>query len=933
MKKQRFVVVDVETTGNSPKKGDRIIQIAAVVVENQKIVDTFSSFINPYTEIPLFIEQLTGITQQMVEDAPPFKEVAKTISEMLEDAYFVAHNVYFDLAFIQEELQQSGMPRFQGGLIDTVELARIAYPQSSSYKLTELSEELGIKHDHPHRADSDAEVTAEILLKILAKFQELPVVSLQSLQKLSASFISDIDEILEELVSLNLLRLDKKKDGRFEMAGSLALRKFDSPDIHPEEKDKQFSFQDYMDNTLNTLKEKFGYDIRNSQIQYMNDVYTSFSDNQHSLLEAGTGNGKTLGYLLPSIYYSLRKSVPVVVSTYTTQLQQQIMEGEVALLKTSSPLAFRAALLKGRKHYVSLRKFQAALHDQDDNYDVLLMKAQILIWLTETLTGDIDELNFPSGGAFLWERIHHEASEEKIQDEWEFHCFYNRARNLADSANIIVTNHALLLSDIAENSNALPSYSSMIIDEAHQFERAASRFFGERLSYNDFVFQANRLENEGLLKNMQKEAVQNGLTIQHYEKVKSILPLLIEDANVFFSALHSYGAKKAGQGQSNKVNYRYQLLKEKNRHWQGIIEAGSRVKFLLLDLVNLLKKDMHALYPEAKDMNGITKGEHKSYFQFIYIFKELYEKIDALFFQASSDEVTWIEAQARGAKNAVSVYSQPVDISNILADRFFSARKSVVLTSATLSVRGSFDYIIQSLGLNHFYPRTALYESPFSYKEQAKIFVPTDMPNINQVPQDIFISAIATHISSAAQAVGGRMLILFNSFDMLKKTNSLLKEDDSLSEFVLLAQGTGSGSRSKITKNFKQFPKAILLGTASFWEGVNFPGEELSSLMIVRLPFQPPDEPIAAARSEKIEKQGGNAFYQYSLPEAILRFRQGFGRLIRTKDDKGVLFILDRRISTTRYGKHFIQSLPQADYYERPMGELEEIAKRWLADH
>lgn len=352
---------------------------------------------------------------------------------------------------------------------------------------------------------------------------------------------------------------------------------------------------------------------------------------------------------------------------------------------------------------------------------------------------------------------------------------------------------------------------------------------------------------------------------------------------------------------------------------------------MIHDLLKLLDKELAKFNGISTKELSITEKLTIENVRKVIEKMNVYKKnIEFLFFGEYDSVVKWIEIESKGAKNAVYIYAQPVQVSDYLADKFFANVQSAVLTSATLTVKKSFSYFINNIGLTDFFPKQVVLESPFDYEKQVKLFVPTDMPIVNEVSIKEYSEAIAAHIGTVAQISNGKMLVLFTSYEMLRKTYQIVKEDVTLDDFAIMGQGTGSGSRSRLTKNFKQFDKAILLGTSSFWEGVDFPGEDLKALMIVRLPFASPDDPVVAATSKYMEEQGANAFYEYSLPEAILRFKQGLGRLVRHEDDRGILFVLDNRIITSRYGKDFLTSIPTIDMESKPMHHLTHSIDNWI---
>lgn len=930
MKVQRYVVIDLETTGNSPKKGDKIIQIAAVVIENNQIVDRYMSFVNPLQKIPLFIEQLTGITNEMVEHAPTFDEIVKDIYTLLKDSFFVAHNVYFDLSFLQEEFIRCGY-QFSGPVIDTVELSRMAFPTEKSYKLSDLSEEFQMNHENPHRADSDAEATALLFLHILKKLNDLPLITLQQLSKLSRSFISDMEEILEEILSEKLIKLEQQIHPDIEIVRTLALKKrIKAKEVGIASTFSKEELLDLFSAENDEIKRIFPlFHERVGQKQMMEEIIDAFKTNQHVLIEAATGIGKTIAYLVSAIFYSIQQSRPIVISTYTNNLQMQIMDQEIPVLKKLLPFPFSATVLKGKTHYLCLQKFEQSLKELDDNYDIVLTKAQILIWLTETVDGDLDELNLPSGGKKIWENLHVDQS-SFLSNPFQEYCYYQHAKEKALSANLIITNHAMLISDLSRDQRVLPHYHEVIIDEAHHFHHVATEQLGVRFHYLDLHYLINLLgstHSPGLLKKFAKIHNKQALSI----KMDDLLLQLQEESQQFFAGLHSYVLKQKKDSPLNKASYRYLPNKENNRTWNAIIELAKRIQFMIKDITHLMEKESQGIDEAYLKSRSISeKLILEDYMQSISLLKTYKNHFDFLFFEDEDLFVRWIEIDTKGAKNAVSIYAQPIEVSDYLADEFFAHIQSAILTSATLTVRNSFSYTIQTLGLSDFYPKQIRIDSPFNYEKQVKMFIPSDMPNVNDVSLEEYSESVAAHISTVSQITEGKLLVLFTSYEMLRKTYAILKEDVTLEDFIIMGQGTGSGGRSKLTKNFRQFDKAILLGTSSFWEGVDFPGDHLKALMIVRLPFASPDEPTVAATCHYLESKGINSFYQYSLPEAILRFKQGFGRLIRNERDKGILFILDNRIQSTKYGRDFITSIPKLEVENKPMHQLTHAIDDWI---
>jgi len=930
----KFVVIDLETTGNSPKKGDRIIQIGAVIIEDGEITGKFSSLVNPGKPIPPFIEELTGINDEMVSQAPLFSEIAGEVESLLEDAFFVAHNVLFDLGFLQEELLQAGYEGFYGSVIDTVELSRILFPTADGYKLSDLAAREGLYHDRPHQADSDAYVTAELLLILLDKLEEFPTVTLKQLTRLSAGLKSDIYLLLEDILQQKEQVVETLPEG-IEVYRGIGLKvKNQSPklvdDILPPFPITAKEMQELLEKAMPH------FELRTGQLEMMEGIHKGFSCSRHALIEAGTGIGKTLAYLIPAAYYSKINAVRVVISTYTTQLQQQLLVSDLPLLRKVCDFPLNIILLKGRSHYINLARFELSLRDEEDNYDTILTKMQILVWLLETETGDFEELNLSSGGLIYWNKIKNVSVNYMQTKQWDSRDFYLQARKAAENADIIITNHSMLLTDLVSKESFIPSYEYVVIDEAHHFEKTAGKHFGVEVDYLSFRLMLNQLgqyDQRQLLykleKLLEKLHATSSLHIGIHHISEKMMNLQYE-TDELFRAVAIYAKKRK---RANPTSHRLRAMftqADGSREWKALQAVAERFTFLLKDVISAVEERLGLV----KNNKQKLLIEESSFLEEITLLinemQSAREKIRDIFLASNKLDIRWVETDLRSVQNTTTIYGRPIDVGERLKNEFFSKRKSVILTSATLTVNQSFDFIKKELGINSFPLLEHQIPSPFDYQNKVQVIVPEDLPDIKSVPEDEYISAVAEQIISIAEATGGRMLTLFTSHEMLKKTYELIKESGLLDDFALIAQGITSGSRSRLTKSFQRFDKAILFGTSSFWEGIDIPGEDLSCLVIVRLPFASPDEPINQAKQAYVLQKGGNPFTELSLPEAVLRFKQGFGRLIRSSSDRGIVIVFDRRILTTSYGKEFIRSIPSVPIKRASVKEMVSFINNWL---
>ncbi|MCM2531846.1 ATP-dependent DNA helicase DinG [Neobacillus pocheonensis] len=929
----KFVVIDLETTGNAPKKGERIIQFAAVVIEDGIITEKFSSLINPKKTIPAFIEELTGLNNEMVKNAPLFSEIAPNIIPLLKDAYFVAHNVLFDLSFLQEELLQAGFEGFYGPVLDTVEMARVLFPTADGYKLSDLAEKENLLHDRPHQADSDAQVTAELFLILLERLSLLPLRTLRQLEQLSGGLKSDLQQLLDEILIEKDKNIEKLPE-TIEIFKNIALKKH-LVSMEVKKDLKQYQYPVNEEEKIDMVKQGFEFfEKRTGQFIMMDGVFQSLLNEHHSLIEAGTGVGKSLGYLVPIAFFAKQKDLPIVVSTHTIQLQEQIIKNEIPLLTRILPFTIKSVLLKGRNHYISLEKFSQSLMDENDNYDTTLTKMQILVWLIETETGDKDELNL-SSGAIYWNKIKNEPTVFKLNQDWHEKDFYLRAKNAAQEADIIITNHSLLLSDLSGERSILPEFDYCIIDEGHHFEKVASQFFGHSLDYlttrlllGQFGLYEQKLlfyKMEDLLASM---FLQKGDLVQTFELNRMVIDLSYE-MDEFFKLMAIYAkVKSVHKKGSNRFKIRFSS-EDQGKEKKALVISAERFAFLLKDLHSAIMARLEWIKKEKESLSNEQKSLIEEILTFLTELDRLRNNVQDCFTK-ETNFVRWIEMDSRSPQNVTTFLARPATVATALVEKFFNVKKGVVITSATLTVNKSFDYIIKELGLDPGSTTQMMIPSPFNYQNQVQLLIPEDLPEINKVTLEEYVIAITEHIITIAEATKGRMLILFTAYDMLKKAYELIKESGFLNDYAMIAQGITSGSRTRLTRNFQRYDKAILLGTSSFWEGVDIPGEDLSCLVMVRLPFSPPDEPLTEAKCQLITQQGGNAFSDYSLPEAILRFKQGFGRLIRTEKDRGIMLVFDKRIITTKYGRAFIKSIPSVPVKKGNMDELVELIHSWL---
>ncbi|GAK40044.1 pputative exonuclease [Paenibacillus sp. TCA20] len=949
----KFAVLDFETTGTQSL--GEIIQVGLAIIDHDyTIKDTFSSYVNPGVPIPPFITGLTGITDDDVKDAPELEEMMMELVPLLDDVVLVGHNVSFDFHFLQNALDRCGYLPFTGRILDTMDFLRICFPSLSSYQLGYVASEFGFAHDRPHQADSDAMATAHIFLKSLEELKSLPLITLQRLTDLFAAEDSDLgwffDGILTEKEMEPIHDLDNQTYYR-----QLALKIDDWSQIAPPRDEhepnplEKLTFQEFMDEVQLRLKQTLPhYEERESQNMMFAEVTKAMEEDKHLLIEAGTGTGKSLGYLLPSIYHSVRQETKVTVSTHTINLQEQLRERDIPLLTEVVPFPFKAAVFKGRGHYLCLRKFEQKLNNKEfvTPKEDVFTAAQMLVWLTQTETGDDEELNLSHRGGDFWETVQSDSDSCLGRScPWFKKCFYHRARHEAGIADVVITNHSKLFTDVKASHQLLPAYEHLVIDEAHQFEEVAGKHLGMHMKYFTVVHALTRLFKDS--RNGQFPALRQKIAQSSHEQmvewtsaIDQLFPSALEAkeawdqlSEMLFSLLPE--RSDAAPGEAGQFTLR---LKPQNKpkKWDKLAAVENQFYVTVSELVRKADK---VLSEVREDLDDYTADSLIT--DVTGLVKDLAGFKDQLRHFMRLDDagtVYWLEASGQFKSKSLQLYAVPVDVSPQLKEMFFDKKRSVILTSATLSVDKSFQFMIDQLGLTEAQEQqrllTSQLPSPFNYREQALLVVPRDFPSVKgSVGDDHFVSMLVKSLSEAAQATKGRMLVLFTSYKMLRQVHEPLKEALASSDISVFGQGVDSGSRTKLTRRFQEAKASVLLGTSSFWEGVDIPGEALSCLAIVRLPFQPPNHPVVEAKSELLQAEKKNPFMKLSVPQAVIRFKQGFGRLVRTAKDRGIVIVYDTRVIESYYGKYFLYSLPGPKMEHMTTDKMVPRISEWLEEH
>jgi ATP-dependent DNA helicase DinG len=603
-----------------------------------------------------------------------------------------------------------------------------------------------------------------------------------------------------------------------------------------------------------------GYEHRPAQLEMAELVHDAFEKHHHAIVEAGTGTGKTLAYLLPAICSGRR----VVISTATKSLQEQLFQKDIPFLQKHFAPDLKVAVMKGRSNFLCRVKVQqmadSSMLKGMEEVDAF---RQIGDWAKLTETGDRAELTFLPDDSDLWARLDARRDTCTGQKCAQFNeCFVTAMRQRAHEADLIIVNHHLFFADLAlkdeDYGSILPEYSAVVFDEAHEMEDVASDYFGRQIS--NYRFEELARDADQTLRMLK---LGSAALLRRTQRIR-------EKSRAFFDSF----PPRDGRFPFSR-NERAAFLDQNREPYDALATA---LKGLETEFATVPQK------PEE-----LTRIARRSF--------ELRQEMTFLFESNERNFVYWYERRSKG----VFLVATPIDVSQILRERLFEVFDTIILTSATLTVGGRFEFIRQRVGLDHT-KETAL-PPEFDYPHQSLLYLPQNLPDVRNPG---FASAAADEIVKLLELSGGRAFCLFTSYSQM---NDLFERVRNRISFPMLLQGTAP--RSVLLERFKNTPGAVLFATSSFWQGVDVPGDQLSCVIVDRLPFAVPSDPIVAARVTALQEDGRNPFAEFQVPQAVLSLKQGFGRLIRTKTDRGVLALLDSRIERMPYGKIFLESLPR----------------------
>ncbi len=944
-----FVALDVEATGMNPAR-DEIIEVALVVFDRDGTSDTFQSVIRPRSRVSLDVASLTGLSSAELDAAPSFADISATVRRHLAGRPLVGHSIWMDVAM----LDAAGIV-LPNPLYDTYDLATLVLPDLPSYTLRSVASHLGVDVAGVHRALADATLTADVFTSLLKRVDRYDTSTLEQMAAMARAGEWGIAALLGEMAASRsngplFEQTGNHGRGPHELAFLMAadrpepLRRSRTPQpVDPKVVSAVLAAPGPLTGVL------AGYEHRPQQESMALAVTRALNDDAQLLVEAGTGTGKSVAYLLPAILHAVQRGENVVVSTNTLALQDQLFRKDIpdlrrALDDRSDGVPFSVSVLKGRANYLCLRRWFAAIRTPPaDRWDARL-RAKILAWLDQTETGDRAELRLGPEEEVWWRTVAEEedacvASRCVFQQRNQ--CFLYRARRNAEHAHVVIVNHALLLSDVMAGSRVLPDYDRLIIDEAHHLEDQATTQFGFRLdqrAVNDYVDSVARVEG----------------------------PLTVGSAPTVVAYLHRLASDKESQTRADAANTH---LGDLNDATAAIRSASAALFARLVEFIGL-REDRSGGFDRSLRLTGAVRrdsawvevellwepldaalrqvDDHLRWFVEAVEAIQLPEddgneeterdqvlldlglavrsgvdisiKLQSAIAAPREELVYWIERSQVGDR--ASLHAAPLHVGEVLRDQLFAPLRTLVLTSATLTTDGTFDYITERLGLED--PEEAQVSSPFDYQRSTLLYLADDIPEPN-LPG--YQRRLYETLISVCDATRGRALVLFTSHASLQATYRAIKKPLEERGVLVLAQRT-DGSPRQLIDRLKSSPHIVVLGTSTFWEGVDVVGPALSLLVVTKFPFSVPSDPVFAARSELFDRP----FLEYAVPQAALRFKQGFGRLIRSSQDRGVCAVLDRRALSKRYGSTFIESLPDCTVSVGSAFDLASATAEWLDD-
>ena len=929
-----FVVVDTETTGLDPRT-DHVIDIGAVRLdEDLQVVDRFGTLVDPGVPVPLFVSRLTGIEPADLIGAPPPREALEALRAFAGDATLVGHNAGFDREMLAAAARRSGTRPLDGAWFDTLEAALLLLPELDRHALPVLVEELGL--DWPaHRALPDAEATAAVLARLARRAAGLADVERRLLESVSWAPLAALDacEARPDEAPPPLVAAEPP-----EGPGPLA--------VLPVSREGWRAELDGDETAAPGLAERLpGFRRRPGQVEFADAAAHIFARGGVGVFEAGTGMGKSLAYLLPAAFAGAAAGRRILVSTKTKALQRQLARAELPLVAESLPPGWRWALLMGRENYLCRRRLDEAVAAQGESLPDPERTLALAYLAGRARRGDVDLSALPYRATQVLPALAdlaHEVRSSRATCLGRYcpvrrSCHWRLARSRAEAAHLVCVNHALLLS----GRDTLPAFDDVVIDEAHLLYHEATEAFSDRVDAAGLDQLLGDLRGrhrqrplpQRLRAAMGKLPQEDGRALaaaaDACERAAAEAPGLSRALGDSVAALAAAAARGGRDGESGGQAGEYTTtvwltagLRDLPEHDRFQVSAG------------LLAESLAKLATAAAAGAEALPEDHREHAALVALSDDAAvtaELLGDVPDGGGPDTVAWaeLESATRSGPGAPrwALTRSPITPAGGIREILWERLRSAVLTSATLSVAGSFAYFREMTGLTgDVDARERVFPSPFDYRRQAVLVLEHD-PGGAWRPDEL-AARQGERLKSIAEVTGGRTLALFTNKRDMHRVAAAVGEHVEDDRVLVLAQGL-HGSAASLAEEFRLHPETILLGVDTLWTGQDFPGDALTCLVIAKLPF-PRLDPLFRARQSACEEAGERWFERFYLPEAVLKFRQGFGRLIRTETDAGVIVVLDHRLTQKSYRKDFLASLPDMEVVEAAPDELSAVVQHHL---
>lgn len=929
-----WVAIDLETTGLDPEH-DSIIELGAVRFEDGIAVESFSSLVNPGRKLPRFITNLTGIRDKDLRDAPRLVDIADDYIKFCSDLPLVGQNIGFDLGFLRAATPTSDhfhASRTIPNSHDNSLVARFVYPCLNGYGLSRLAQRFKIDQETCHRAADDAKATGKLFAHFMLQLSAVPLLQISrgiGFVEGTASPLLNSLRIVQKALQNGYKPAIPEPDALTDLThgGRNTYMAHGSP--RPGEPVSERQIQRFFNETERFRNVMPGYEVRPEQVEMSMQVARTFRSESALVIEAGTGVGKSLGYLAPALLSGGR----VAISTHTKNLQDQLFFDEIPRLGELFRFGFTAALLKGRRNYLCRTKWKNLLI-APERFGSPAIREQLAFltrWVDATKTGDTSEIG-AVGGARSGGVLNLVASEPGYCSGRSCgqrnDCPLTKIRNAAQKADIVVVNHSLVLTDLYREAGIIGQVDRIIFDEAHHIEDVATDQFGSDLTAPGMRSALERVSHicrrgGELWTRLAADAGYED-ALRDAEAISSKAGSALDAVGGMFDAAMNHFLSRLPEKMQYSESFRY---RQTDRIRLILSEAGAYIMTGLTEISRGLRSIAEVFRSAEEDEFPAEVIQ-----EFTAAHEELLSNLDALALSISADDsnrVYWVEIPPE-LNRPVRLRSAPLEVSTILAEGVWKRFRSVVLTSATLATSNDaqgFNHVRKRLGLELIEPVEVFscqLGSPFNYDANCRVCYANFLPSPTEDAAQ-HIEMVAEICGEIALKLQRGMLILFTSYDAMNRVDSELTQVLQGSGIEVLVQGK-QGNRERLVRRLRENKSGVLLGTDSLWEGIDIPGDALEIVVIPKLPFAVPSDPVIAARIDKLKDEGRNPFYEYQLPLAVLKTRQGAGRLIRTATDRGIVVVLDPRVLRMSYGRRFQRALPGGTSIANNLNELVQAA-------